>query len=225
MNSLPRAGELGQPLSVLRQLRKAGQAAALCSISIFTRTSCARVLTSSFFMTCPRCTPTVRSLMPRSAAITLFMRPSATRSKTSLSPKGLTAFPRGPVDPGRFVRIFVDVQRFVDAFQEIVLPERFANEIERSVTHGFDGHRNIAMPGDEDNGQGRPHFLQLFLQVQLLVMRGMRMSSTRQPRSSPSYASRKSWVKLCNSHDRPTVASRRRSPSRTPSSSSTIKTV
>ena len=62
--------------------------------------------------------------------------------------------------------VFVDVQRLIDALQEIVLPEWFTNEIQRSLAHGFNRHGNITMTSDDYDGQSGTHLLELLLQVE-----------------------------------------------------------
>ena len=54
----------------------------------------------------------------------------------------------------------------LDEAHELVLLEGLLDEIHGPLLHGVDCHRNVAMAGDEDDGQGRVVFDEPVLQLQ-----------------------------------------------------------
>ena len=113
--------------------------------------------TSSFSMARARCTLTVFSTMPSSAATCLFSMPRATRTATSFS-RGSQRFEaglqRGSVGGGLEERPVPGDRRF-NGGQQFLVAERLGEKVGGPGFEGFGRRRHIAAGGDEDDGQQR----------------------------------------------------------------------
>src|SRR5262245_19997295 len=58
-----------------------------------------------------------------------------------------------------------------DRVQEILLPDRLGEELDRSGLHGLDAHRDVAVAGDEDDGRVNVGLGQLSLKVEAAQLR------------------------------------------------------
>src|SRR5207253_837408 len=65
----------------------------------------------------------------------------------------------------------VSVQSLVDRIQQVLVPEGLSQELHRAGFHGPHAHRNISMPGDEDDGNPDARIRQLALKVQAVDAR------------------------------------------------------
>src|SRR5713226_3064765 len=65
----------------------------------------------------------------------------------------------------------VAVQSLVDRIQQVLVPEGLSKELHRAGFHGLHRHRNISMPGDEDDGNPDARIRQLALKVQTVHTR------------------------------------------------------
>src|SRR6266550_9600135 len=59
----------------------------------------------------------------------------------------------------------------VDSIQQVLVPEGLGKELHRAGFHGLHRHRNISMPGDEDDGNPDARIRQLALKVQAVDAR------------------------------------------------------
>src|ERR1700724_2289483 len=125
-------------------------------------------------MTWPRWTFTVISLMPMSWAICLLRRPVTTKAITLRSRgEGLEARPQ------RGDRRFVLQPRAIsreaqlDRVQQVLIAERLGQELDRSSLYRLNGHRDIAVSGDEDDRNVNVRRRELSLKIET--------ASARQP--------------------------------------------
>ena len=58
------------------------------------------------------------------------------------------------------------VQRLRDGVEQILVAERFHQEVDGPGFHGAHRHRDVAVAGDENNGHRRLAFGQFLLQIQ-----------------------------------------------------------
>ena len=56
-------------------------------------------------------------------------------------------------------------QGFVDPVEQLVVAERFEDEVDVATANGLHRHGNVAMPSDENDGYGRIQCQKLFLQL------------------------------------------------------------
>ena len=95
----------------------------------------------------------VRVLRPSSVAISLFILPSRIRLSTSRSP-GESLLSRSSARCRRATRrrvLRVQVDRLADAVPEPLLLDGLLQEVDGAHLHRFDGHRHVAVTGDEDD--------------------------------------------------------------------------
>src|SRR5579862_1222580 len=60
----------------------------------------------------------------------------------------------------------VRFQRPLHPVDEVLIAERLLQEVERTLLHGLHGHRDVAVPGDEDHRNDRAAQIQLLLQLE-----------------------------------------------------------
>src|SRR2546427_10269816 len=65
----------------------------------------------------------------------------------------------------------VAIQSLVDRIQQVLVPEGLGQELHRTGFHGLHRHRNISMPGDEDDRNLDARVSQLALKVQTVDSR------------------------------------------------------
>src|SRR5262245_29996928 len=118
------------------------------------RTRSANDLAPIFLIRLPRWTLTVISLMPTSAAICLFMSPDATKPMISFS-RGVRESYR-PCSPDITLSDSRRAQSLLSpawtCIKQVLLAHRLGQELDRSGFHGPHRHRDIAMSGDENDG-------------------------------------------------------------------------
>ena len=128
-------------------------------------TSSATDFTRNFRMALARCTFTVTSLTPRSAAICLFRPPEATRITTSRS-RWLSdlKFSRN-VECEFLLRAprTVLFQGGGNGVEEILVTKGLGEEVDGAGFHGAHRHGNISMAGEENDRYGNFGLRQLFL--------------------------------------------------------------
>jgi hypothetical protein len=54
----------------------------------------------------------------------------------------------------------------MNGIQQVLIPKGLGEELDRAGFHGFHGHRNISVTGDEDDGNPQAGVRQLALKVQ-----------------------------------------------------------
>ena len=76
----------------------------------------------------------------------------------------------------------------VDCIQYILISERFRKEVNSPGLHGSDGHGNVPVCGDEDNGNLNLGVSQLALQIESVDVSqpDIKDQTTRRVRPSPS---------------------------------------
>ena len=116
-------------------------------------------------MTWPRWTFTVTRLSPSSAAICLLTRPATTSFMTSRSRSVSVAVAHLQLGEARRVAApcAVALDGRVDGVEQHLLVERLGEELDRAGLHRAHGHRNVAVPGDEDDRQSDACFRELLL--------------------------------------------------------------
>jgi hypothetical protein len=82
------------------------------------------------------------------------------------SRKCLEACPHGVMPTQLLANGAVTRERFLYAIEQLVLAERLLEKIERAMLHGFDGHRDVAVSGDEDDGRDRAASVELLLEIE-----------------------------------------------------------
>jgi hypothetical protein len=97
---------------------------------------------SIFFMTVPRCTLTVISLTPSSAAICLFIRPAVTKPSIPCCFETRTRLQKSYF-PGGTVTIALESEP--NRIEKILFAEWFGQEFDRAGLHGTYCHRDIAV--------------------------------------------------------------------------------
>src|SRR5260370_9003733 len=65
----------------------------------------------------------------------------------------------------------VAIQSLVDRIQQVLVSERLGQELHRTGFHGLHRHRNISMPGDEDDRNPDARVSQLALKIQTVDSR------------------------------------------------------
>lgn len=128
------------------------------------RTSCASEAASIFSITRARWISTVRWLRPRSAAITLFALPTTTRSSTPRE----RGEPVARVVPRAQQRAQFGIagEGALHAREQVVVAKGLLQEVVRARLHRLDGHRHIAVAGDEHDRNRRAERIQALLQLE-----------------------------------------------------------
>jgi hypothetical protein len=60
----------------------------------------------------------------------------------------------------------VELERLVDAVEQVLVAERLLDEVDRAGLHRLDRHRHVAVAGDEDDRQDRVALVELDLQFE-----------------------------------------------------------
>ena len=116
-------------------------------------TSSATDFTQSFRIAWERCTFTVTSLTPRSAAICLFRPPAATRATTSRSRwlRSLNLSRKVECDVFLCAPSAILFEGYGDGVEKILVPERLGKEVYGAGLDGADRHGNIAIAGEKND--------------------------------------------------------------------------
>src|SRR5215471_14597580 len=113
------------------------------------RTRSANDFAAIFRMTLPRCTFTVISVTPISAATCLFNKPPVTQAMTSCS-RGVKV--ENFLFRSETALSFSSFTRDLDGVQEILIAKWFGQKLDSSSLHCLHGHGYIAMASDENTG-------------------------------------------------------------------------
>ena len=121
-----------------------------------------------FFITRPRCTFTVFSAAPSSAAICLLSIPVTTRASTSRSRGVKICQPPLDLAPLGVLRerLAAPRERALDRVEQLLALQRLPEEVQRPALHRPHAHGNIPSSGDEDDGHPMLDRAQRRLQVE-----------------------------------------------------------
>ena len=133
-----------------------------CSIIL---TKSATVFARIFRMALARCSFTVTSLTPRSAAICLFRSPAATLAITSRSRELSDSkfFRKVECDSSPFAASPVLFQGRENRVQQVRPTERLGQKVDRPCFHRAHGHGNVSMAGNENDRYVNPRSRQFLL--------------------------------------------------------------
>ena len=181
-----------------------------------------------FFMTLPRCTLTVISLTPSSAAICLFIMSGRNEADDLLFSRCQrletgSYFVNGLVLGAAFTVAF---ERNLNRIEEILIPERLGEEFDRARLHGAHRHRDIAVSADENDGNLDARLGEFGLKVESAQAGQSDIEHQARGRIIEKLVGfRKSAAEPNTSTRKPTDRSRLLSASRREASSSTTKTI
>ena len=170
------------------------------------RTSSATDFASILRMTCPRWTFTVTRLSPSSAAICLFTRPATTKlHDLPLALRELVVTRLQRREARRVAApCAIALDGRMDRIEQHLIVERLGEELGRAGLHRTDGHRNVAVPADEDDRNSHTCLSRALPETSSPLMPGSRTSSTRQPGASGRFACMNSWAEEKRRASRPT---------------------